>query len=99
MKNTTVKAIGKAEMIKVMAGRTGLPKTTCMDVMNSFLSIVQEELAKGNKVSIPGFGTFEVSEREERIGRNPQTGEEMIIPASKSPKFKAGKSFKEAVNK
>lgn len=60
--------------------------------------IVAEELKKGEKIQLVGFGTFEVSERAERIGRNPSTGAEMKIPASKAPKFKAGKALKDLIN-
>ena len=58
----------------------------------------EEELKKGEKIQLVGFGTFEVSERAERTGRNPQTGKEMVIPASKAPKFKAGKALKDMIN-
>ena len=60
--------------------------------------VVAEELKKGEKIQLVGFGTFEVSERAERTGRNPQSGKEMVIPASKAPKFKAGKALKDMVN-
>ena len=69
------------------------------EFINAFTGTVTEELAKGEKVQLIGFGTFEVTERAERIGRNPKTKEEMIIEASKAPKFKAGKALKDAVNK
>ena len=62
------------------------------------LNVVAEELKKGEKIQLVGFGTFEVSERAERTGRNPQTGKEMTIAASKAPKFKAGKALKDMIN-
>ena len=66
--------------------------------LKAFTEVVGEELKKGEKIQLVGFGTFEVSERAERTGRNPQTGMEMTIPASKAPKFKAGKALKDIVN-
>ena len=63
-----------------------------------FTDVVAEELTKGGKIQLVGFGTFEVSERAAREGRNPRTGEVMVIPASKTPKFKAGKALKDSVN-
>ena len=64
----------------------------------AFTDVVAEELKKGEKIQLVGFGTFEVSERAARTGRNPQTGKEMNIPASKAPKFKAGKALKDMIN-
>ena len=66
--------------------------------LNAFVETVSEQLAKGDKISLVGFGTFEVAERAEREGRNPQTGETMKIAACKAPKFKAGKALKDAIN-
>ena len=66
--------------------------------MKAFIDVVTEELKKGGKVQLVGFGTFEVSERAAREGRNPQTGDTMTIQASKAPKFKAGKALKDAIN-
>ena len=66
--------------------------------MKAFIDVVSEELVKGGKVQLVGFGTFEVAERAAREGRNPRSGEAMTIPASKMPKFKAGKALKDAVN-
>ena len=68
------------------------------DVLKSFVDVVSKELKNGGKIQLVGFGTFEVSERAAREGRNPQTGETMKIEASKSPKFKAGKALKDMVN-
>lgn len=88
----------KSELITAMAEKSGLDKKSAEKALNAFTDTVAEALKAGDKVQLVGFGTFEVSERGERSGRNPQTGEEMVIPASKNPKFKAGKSLKEKVN-
>ncbi len=66
--------------------------------MKAFTDVIAEELKKGEKIQLVGFGTFEVSERRERVGRNPQTKEEMTIPASRAPRFKAGKALKDMIN-
>lgn len=88
----------KTEIISVLAESTGLTKTDVEKVYNETFELFKEELAKGNKISVSGFGTFDISERAEREGRNPQTGETIKIAASKSVKFKAGKELKEKVN-
>lgn len=88
----------KTEIISVLAESTGLTKTDVEKVYNETFKLFKEELAKGNKISVSGFGTFDISERAEREGRNPQTGETIKIAASKSVKFKAGKELKEKVN-
>lgn len=88
----------KNELITVMAEKTEMTKKDCEKALIAFQDVVKEELAKGEKVQLVGFGTFEVVERAAREGRNPQTGEKMLFKSSKSPKFKAGKSFKDAVN-
>lgn len=88
----------KAELIAAMAAKAGMKKTDTQKVLDAFIEVVSEELTAGEKVQITGFGTFEVSERAAREGRNPQSGESMTIPASKSPKFKAGKVLKDKVN-
>ncbi len=75
-----------------------LTKKDCAVFVDAFTDVVFENLAKGEKVSIVGFGSFEVTDRAAREGRNPQTGETMQIPASKTPKFKASKNLKDAVN-
>lgn len=90
--------MNKTELIDAMASKTGLTKKNAEAALNAFVESVSEELAKGDKVSLVGFGTFEVSERAAREGRNPQTGATMKIAASKAPKFKAGKALKDAVN-
>ena len=90
--------MNKTELIEQMASKSGLTKKNAEAALNAFIESVSEQLAKGDKVSLVGFGTFEVSERAAREGRNPQTGETMKIAASKAPKFKAGKALKDTVN-
>ena len=90
--------MNKTELIDAMASKTGMTKKNAEAALNAFVETVSEELVKGGKVALTGFGTFEVSERAEREGRNPQTGETMKISACKAPKFKAGKALKDAVN-
>ena len=74
------------------------PRKDAEAALKAFVDVVSEEMKKGEKVQLVGFGTFEVSERAAREGRNPQTGETMTIAASKTPKFKAGKALKDLVN-
>lgn len=88
----------KAELIAAMAAKAGMKKTDAQKALDAFIEVVSEELSAGEKVQLTGFGTFEVSERAAREGRNPQSGETMMIAASKSPKFKAGKVLKDKVN-
>ena len=90
--------MNKTELIDAMASKTGMTKKNAEAALNAFVENVSEELVKCGKVALTGFGTFEVSERAEREGRNPQTGETMKIAASKAPKFKAGKVLKDQVN-
>jgi len=91
--------MNKSELIAAVAEKTELSKKDAEKAIKAFEEAVAEELKKGGKVQLVGFGTFEVSERAERIGRNPKTKESMTIAASKAPKFKAGKALKDAVNK
>ena len=91
--------MNKSELIAAVAEKTELSKKDAEKVIKAFEEAVTEELVKGGKVQLVGFGTFEVSERAERVGRNPKTKESMTIAASKAPKFKAGKALKDAVNK
>ena len=84
--------------VAAMAKETNLSKKDVEAVLKSFTDVVADELKKGGKIQLVGFGTFEVSERAAREGRNPQTGETMTIAASKAPKFKAGKALKDMVN-
>ncbi|MBW6512122.1 MAG: HU family DNA-binding protein [Desulfuromonadaceae bacterium] len=88
----------KADMINAMAEKTGLTKVEAEKALKSFTDVVSEALKAGDKVSLVGFGTFSVGARAARTGQNPQTGEKINIPAAKSPKFKAGKALKDAVN-
>lgn len=88
----------KPELIDVLSSKTEMTKKDCANVLDAFQDTVKETLAKGDKVQLVGFGTFEVVERAAREGRNPQTGEKMMFKSSKSPKFKVGKALKDAVN-
>ena len=90
--------MNKTELIAAIAGKTELSRKDAEKALKAFTEVVEEELKKGEKIQLVGFGTFEVSERAAREGRNPQTGETMQIAASKSPKFKAGKALKDAIN-
>ena len=90
--------MNKTELIAAIAEKTELSKKDAEKALKAFTDVVAEELKKGEKIQLVGFGTFEVSERAERTGRNPQSGAEMVIPASKAPKFKAGKALKDAIN-
>lgn len=91
--------MNKAELITVMAEKSGFTKKDAEKALKAFIESVDETLANGEKVQLVGFGTFEVKQRGERKGRNPKTLEEITIPASKVPVFKAGKELKEKVNK
>ncbi len=92
------KTMNRAELIVAMAEKAELSKKDAEKALKAFTDVVAEELQKGEKIQLVGFGTFEVSERAAREGRNPQTGETMAIAACKAPKFKAGKALKDAVN-
>ena len=90
--------MNKSELVAAIAEQAGLTKKDAEAALKAFVDVTSKELKEGGKVQLVGFGTFEVSERAAREGRNPQTGETMTIEASKSPKFKAGKAFKDAIN-
>ncbi|HIR92784.1 MAG TPA: HU family DNA-binding protein [Candidatus Egerieimonas intestinavium] len=90
--------MNKAELVAAIAEKTELSKKDAEAAVKAFIDVVADALKKGDKVQMVGFGTFEVVERAEREGRNPQTGATMKIAASKSPKFKAGKALKDAIN-
>ena len=90
--------MNKTELVAAMADAAGLSKKDTEKALKAFTDVVAEELKKGEKVQLVGFGTFEVSERAAREGRNPQSGAVMKIPASKAPKFKAGKALKDMLN-
>lgn len=90
--------MNKTELVAAIAENADLSKKDSEKVLKAFIDVVTEELKKGEKIQLVGFGTFEVIERAAREGRNPLTGEKMQIKASKAPKFKAGKALKDAVN-
>ena len=90
--------MNKNELITAMSENANMSKVDAEKALKAFIDTVTEELKNGGKVQLVGFGTFEVAERAERQGRNPKTGESITIPASKSPKFKAGRSLKDIVN-
>ena len=91
--------MNKTELVAAMAEKTELSKKDAEKALKAFTDVVAEELTKGEKIQLVGFGTFEVVDRPAREGRNPKTGETMKIAASKAPKFKAGKALKDVVNK
>ena len=90
--------MNKTELVVAVAEQADISKKDAEKVLKAFVDVVTEEMKKGEKVQLVGFGTFEVSERAPREGRNPQTGKTMKIEACKAPKFKAGKALKDAVN-
>ncbi len=90
--------MNKTELVAAMAEQAGVSKKDAEKALKAFTDVVADELKKGGKVQLVGFGTFEVSERAAREGRNPQTGKAMKIKASKAPKFKAGKALKDMLN-
>ena len=90
--------MNKTELIAAIAEEAGLSRKDAEKALKAFTDVVTAQMKKGEKVQLVGFGTFEVSERGEREGRNPQTGEPMMISASKTPRFKAGKALKDSLN-
>jgi nucleoid DNA-binding protein len=90
--------VNKSELIEAVASRTELSKAKADEVLNAVLDVIEATVSSGQKVILPGFGTFAVSDRKERTGRNPLTGAAIQIAASKAPKFTAGSGFKAAVN-
>ena len=90
--------MNKADLIAAIAAKTGETKKSAEASVNAFVDVITESLVKGDKVQLVGFGSFEVRKRAARKGRNPQTKEEIKIPASKAPVFKAGKALKDMVN-
>ena len=88
----------RTELVANVAEKAGITKKAADQVLSSFFETIKQALVEGDKVRIIGFGTFEIRNRAARKGRNPQTNEEIDIPASKLPSFKAGKALKEAVN-
>ncbi len=91
--------MNKADLIAAIAAKTGETKKSAEASVNAFVDVITESLVKGDKVQLVGFGSFEIRKRAARKGRNPQTKEEIKIPASKAPVFKAGKALKDLVNK
>ena len=91
--------MNKAELVKAVSDKTNSTKKAAEEAVNAFVDVVADTLTKGEKVQLVGFGSFEVRKRAARKGRNPQTKEEIKIPASKAPVFKAGKALKDLVNK
>lgn len=91
--------MNKQELVVKLAERTGTYKAVAERFVNAFTDIVSEALVDGDKVQLIGFGTFETRERSARSARNPQSGEKIVIQAKTVPAFKAGKAFKDAVNK
>ena len=90
--------MNKTEFIAAVAEKAEISKKDSEKALKAFVDVVTEQLKAGDKVQLVGFGTFEVSERAAREGRNPQSGEPMTIAASKAPKFKAGKALKDMIN-
>ena len=90
--------MNKTELVAAIAERTELTKKDADQALKAFIDVVGDELSKGEKIQLAGFGTFEVTERAARDGINPRTNETIHIPASQAPKFKAMKSLKEKVN-
>ena len=90
--------MSKAILVSEIAAKTGVSKTQAGDFINAFCETVQEQISKGDDVSLIGFGTFYRAHRKATTGRNPRTGEAIQIKAANQPKFRAGKKFKEAVN-
>ncbi len=90
--------MNKTDLVNCVVEQTGMMKKDCEKLVTAFIDSISDTLAKGEKVQIAGFGTFEVRERAEREGRNPLTGESLKIAAGKVPAFKAGKTLKEKIN-
>ena len=90
--------MNRAELIAAIAKNADLKQKDAEKALKAFTEVVADELKKGEKIQLVGFGTFEVGERAAREGRNPQTGETMTIAACKAPRFKAGKALKDAIN-
>ncbi|GAB6057376.1 HU family DNA-binding protein [Desulfonatronum thiosulfatophilum] len=88
----------KADLVGKVANKAGMTKASAENAINAFIDSVEEILAADGKLTLTGFGTFEVQERKERTGRNPRTGDEIKIPASKVVKFRPGKLLKDSIN-
>ena len=90
--------MNKTDLVNAVAEKTGLSKVKAAEAVDGIISVIGDSLKRGDKVSLVGFGTFEVVKRAERKGRNPQTGQEITIPAKNVVRFKAGKKLKDLVN-
>lgn len=90
--------MNKSELVEAIATRTGSSKTAAQDHLEAAIEAISDAIAKGDTVQLVGFGSFGVADRAARTGRNPKTGEEIVIKASRTPKFSAGKALKERVN-
>ena len=90
--------MNKEQLIDKLAGDAKITKVAARAVLASFIEAVKKTVKKGDRLGLVGFGTFSLTKRKARSGRNPQTGKDIVIPASKSPKFKAGKALKDIVN-
>ena len=90
--------MNRPELVSIVSDKANVTKKQADELIDAFLETIIETLQSGDKVVLTGFGTFEAHDRVERIGRNPVTGEEISIPGSKAPTFKASKSFKDALN-
>ncbi len=99
MNDTGGMVLNKADLVSSVADRAGMSKKDAERAVNAMVEAIEEALTKGDKVSLVGFGTFEVRERAARIGRNPRTGDTLEIAGGKVPAFKAGKALKESVAK
>lgn len=91
--------MNKPELVNSIVEKVNTTKKQAEDLVAALFDTIMDALAQGDKVVISGFGTFEVHERANRVGRNPQTGEEMLIDGSKAPVFKSAKVFKDFINK
>ena len=91
--------MNKSELVAALAEKAALTKVDAEKTINAFVATVEETLAKGDKIQLVGFGTFEVKDRPARTARNPRTGKEIKVAACKAPAFKAGKALKDIVNK
>jgi DNA-binding protein HU-beta len=90
--------VNKVELVSAVSDKAGITKRDAEKAITALVETIEDALKTGEKVSLVGFGTFEVRDRKPRVGRNPQTGEEIRIPASRVPSFKAGKSLKESIS-
>ena len=90
--------MNKAELTSALAGKSALSRKDAEKVISGLIDVVTDTLAQGDKVQLIGFGTFEVRERPARVARNPRTGEELKVAASRAPAFKAGKALKDQLN-